>query len=153
MSPGTLKHIICAVRGSPESRATVTRAVDLSLEHNASLTFLHVVDTEFLEHATIAPLSVVYQELVSMVRFAMLILCDRAQRRGVKEVDYLVLEGNFRKQIRQFTNETQADLLIMGEPSNGPGRNALKQDELKQFIQEIEQDGNIRIMQVAKDQV
>jgi nucleotide-binding universal stress UspA family protein len=149
MSPDTVKHIVCAVRGRPESRTTVTRAVDLALEHQAHLTFLHMIDAEFLEHATVAPLSVVYKELVEMARFAMLILCDRAQRRGVRTVDYIVMEGNIRKQLRQFAIDTQADLMIMGAPTPGPGKNVFKQEELKQFIREMEQESNLRIIQIA----
>ena len=30
-----IKHIICAVRGQPNGIETVTRAIDLALEHNA----------------------------------------------------------------------------------------------------------------------
>jgi nucleotide-binding universal stress UspA family protein len=149
MSFDDLKHIVCAVRGRPESRITVSRAVDLALEHQAHLTFLHVIDAEFLEHATVAPLSVIYAELVEMARFAMLVLCDRAQRRGVQEVDSIVLEGDIRKQLRQFALETQADLMIMGTPTPGPGKNIFKEEELKRFIREMEQWGNIRIMQVS----
>jgi nucleotide-binding universal stress UspA family protein len=149
MSSEGLKHIVCAVRGRPGSRITVTRAVDLALEHQARLTFLHVIDAEFLEHATVAPLSVIYTELVEMARFAMLVLCDRAQRRGVQEVDHIVLEGDIRKQLRQFAVDTQADLMIMGTPTPGPGKNIFKVEELKQFIREMVQWGNIRIMQVS----
>jgi hypothetical protein len=102
MSPDTVKHIVCAVRGRPESRTTVTRAVDLALEHQAHLTFLHMIDAEFL-----------------------------------------------RKQLRQFAIDTQADLMIMGAPTPGPGKNVFKQEELKQFIREMEQESNLRIIQIA----
>jgi nucleotide-binding universal stress UspA family protein len=149
MLPDAVKHIVCAVRGRLESRATVTRAVDLALDYHARLTFLHVIDAEFLEYATVAPLSVVYKELVEMARLAMLILCDRAQRRGVSEVNYLVLEGNIRKQLRQFAIDTHADLMIMGTPSSGPGKNAFKREALIQFIREMEHEGNLRIIQVT----
>ena len=149
MSTEVIKHIVCAVRGHPESRTTVTRAVDLALQHQARLTFLHVIDAEFLEHATVAPLSVVYKELVEMARFAMLILCDRAQRRGVGEVDYLVLEGDIRKQLHQYAIDTQADLMIMGTPVPGTGKNIFKQEELQRLISEMEQWGDVRIIQVS----
>ena len=79
----------------------------------------------------------------------MLVLCDRAQRRGVQEVDHIVMEGDIRKQLRQFATETQADLMIMGTPTPGPGKNIFKVEELKRFIAEMEQWGNIRIMQVS----
>ncbi|MFZ2095365.1 MAG: universal stress protein [Anaerolineales bacterium] len=130
----TIEHILCAVRGRSESRKTVSTAIDLALEQHARLTFLHVIDAEFLEYATVAPLSVVYNELVEMARFAMLILCDRAERRGVDMVDYIVLEGNIRKQLRQFVIDTHADLMIMGSPSQGPGKNVFKQEELRQLL-------------------
>ena len=39
--------------------------------------------------------------------------------------------------------------MIMGAPAPGPGKNVFKQDELKQFIHELEQEGNLRIIQVA----
>jgi nucleotide-binding universal stress UspA family protein len=149
MSSDAIKHIVCAVRGHPGSRSTVTHAVDLALEQHASLTFLHVIDAEFLEYATVASLSVVYKELIEMARFAMLILCDRAERRGVSEVNYIVLEGNLRKQLRQYAIDTHADLMIIGAPSKGPGKAVFKQDELTQFIQEMEQAGSITIIQVA----
>ena len=38
------RHIICAVRGGPEGRATVTHAIELALEAGARLTFFRVMD-------------------------------------------------------------------------------------------------------------
>ena len=106
MSEKNIRHIVCAVRGRPASRETVTKAIELALEHDARLTFLHIMDAEFMEHATVGPLSVIYQELKDMGEFTMMILVDRAQRRGVKEVDYVLREGNIIKQIRRFAIET-----------------------------------------------
>jgi nucleotide-binding universal stress UspA family protein len=143
------QHVICAVRGGPESRDTVTRAIDLSLEHAARLTFFHVMDADFLEHATVGPLSVVYHELVEMGTFAMLILCDRARRRGVAQVDYVVQEGNIRKRLRQFAVETHAEVMVMGQPTRSPGRNVFKADEFGGFVEELEREGNLHVIQVT----
>jgi hypothetical protein len=63
-------------------------------------------------------------------------------------VDDIVLEGDIRNQLHQFVVDTQADLLIMGTPTPGPGKNIFKQEELKQFIGEMEQWGAIQIIQV-----
>jgi nucleotide-binding universal stress UspA family protein len=143
------KNIICAVRGGPESRDTVTRAIDLALESGAALTFFHVIDAEFLEYATIGPLSVVYTELVEMSRFAMLILCDRAQRRGVTQVDTIVREGNIRKQLHQFAVETHAEVMVIGQPIRSPGRNVFRATEVGTFVSELEQAGNLKVIQVT----
>ena len=114
MSKSKPQYIVCAVRGGPESRETVTQAINLALEFEARLTFLHIVDAEFLEYATIGPLSVVYHELKEMSTFSMLILCDRAQRRGVQQVDYVLLEGNIREGLIRHVNETKAEMMVMG---------------------------------------
>ena len=143
------KHVICAVRGGAESRDTVTRAIELALESGTRLTFLHVMDAEFLQHATVGPLSVVYNELAEMGTFAMMILRDRAQRRGVTEVDYVVREGNIRKQLLQFAIETHAEVLVMGYPTRGPGRNVFEAGELDAFMAELERQGHIRVIQVT----
>jgi nucleotide-binding universal stress UspA family protein len=143
------KHIICAVRGGAESRDTVTHAIELALEGGARLTFLHVMDAEFLQHATVGPLSVVYSELVEMGNFAMMILRDRAQRRGVTEVDYVVREGNIRKQLLQFAIATHAEVLVMGRPTRSPGRNVFEAGELNAFVTKLEREGRIRVVQVT----
>lgn len=142
------RHIVCAVRGGPESRETVTQAINLALEHGARLTFFHVMDAEFLEYATIGPLSVVYRELEEMGKFTMLILCDRARRRGVQQVDYEVREGNIRRQLLGFARETEADLMVMGCPRRSLGRNVFRPEEFATFVAQMEEEGGFRVVTV-----
>ncbi|NIV33734.1 MAG: universal stress protein [Anaerolineae bacterium] len=146
------RHIICAVRGGPESRETVTWAIALALESGAQLTLFRVLDAEFLGHATIGPLSVVYRELIEVGQFAMLILCDRAQRRGVENVDCVVREGNVRKQLREFAIETHADLLVMGRPVRSPGSNTFKPAEFDSWVAELEKESGLRVLVVSPSQ-
>lgn len=138
MTSDVPRRIVCAVRGGPESRYTVTHAIDLALQHDAHLTFFRVMDAEFLTHATIGPLSVVYRELTDMAEFAMIILCDRARRRGVARVDSIVREGNIRRQIRQLIVEDRAEFLVMGRPVRSPGSNVFKPAEFDAFVSELE---------------
>jgi nucleotide-binding universal stress UspA family protein len=145
-APG--KHIVCAVRARPRSVETVTRAVDLALQTGAKLTFVYVVDAEFQAHATIGPLSIVYRELVEMSQFVMLILCDRARRRGVQDVDYIIRQGNVRKQLLQVVAELQPHVLVVGSPATGPVRPAFKPSELEAFIAELEQAGHLEVVLV-----
>lgn len=145
MTSEETKRIICAVRGGPESRDTVTHAVDLALESGARLTFFRVMDAEFLEHATVGPLSVVYRELREMAKFALLILCDRARRRGVTQVDCVVREGNIQKQLRQFLGESSVDVLVVGRPTRSPGSNVFKPRELELFVAELEREQDLHV--------
>lgn len=148
MSDKKIKHVICAVRGGPESRTTVSHAIGLALKHTARLTFLHVLDAEFMGYATVGPLSLIYSELVEMGTFAMLILCDRAQRRGVEQVDFVVREGNIRTQLNQFVVETKADLMVVGEPTRSPGKNVFKPNQFQSFAAALEVAGHLQIVTV-----
>ena len=149
MTEDTPQHIICAVRGSPQSRATVTRAIDLALEGQARLTFFYAVDAEFKGRAAVGvPLAAIYRALVQMAEFSMLILCDRAERRGVKDVDYIIREGNIRKQLLEFASETRADTLVMGWPVRGPGRPTFKVKKFEAFVAELKEVGNLRLVLV-----
>ena len=138
-----VEHIVCAVRGSPQSRATITRAIDLALEHDARLTFFYAVDVEFLSRTTVrGPLSVVYRELIDMSEFTMLILKDRAERRGVAQVDFTIREGDVRTQLLDLVREMQPEVLVLGWPLRGAGRPRFRPDEIMAFVTELEREGN-----------
>ena len=133
------EHIVCAVRGGPESRETVSHAIELALARDARLTFLQVMDAEFLDHATVAPLSIIYRELQNMAQFTGRILCDRAERKGVEEVSCLVRTGNIQRQIREFAAEEEVDLLVMGRPVRSPGSNVFRPVQLDAFVAALQE--------------
>lgn len=150
MTENKTEQIICAVRGGKESRETVTRAIDLALEHDARLTFFHVMDAEFLGAATpmLSSIRTVYQQLHEMGEFTLMILRDRAERRGVAQVDSLVREGNIRKQLSLFATETHADVLVMGRPVRTPGNNVFKPAEFDSFVAQLEEETHLKIITV-----
>ena len=152
MNPREPSRIICAVRGGPESRETVTHAIDLALQLGARLTFFRAMDAEFLNHATIGPLRVVYGELREVAKFAMLILCDRARRRGVTDVDYVVSEGNVREKLRLQAAEASGAILVMGRPVRSPGSNIFKREDFDDFIRMLEQESNVQVISVSPPQ-
>jgi nucleotide-binding universal stress UspA family protein len=142
-------YILCPVRGGPESRDTVTKAIDLALEKDARLVFFHIVDAEFLGSSGFRqPIKVIYSELKEMSQFVMLVLKDRAERRGVKQVDIVIREGNVRKQLQRAAVETHASVIVMGKPVRSPGSNNFKLKEFEGFVEELEKMGDIRIMMV-----
>ena len=144
-----IKQILCAVRGGPESRETVTYAIDMALETGARLTFFHAMDAEFLGQAAIGrTLSGIYNELHEMGKFTMLILVDRAQRRGVEQVNYIVREGNIRKQLIQIAVETKAEIMIVGRPTRSPTSNVFKVGEIEDFANELAKEGSLKVVVV-----
>lgn len=153
MKDNIIRHIICAVRGQPESRATVTRAIDLALEHDARLTFSLVIDAEFIGQAapTLTSLQAAYRQLEDMGEFSMLILCDRAQRRGVKQANYHIRKGNIPEQLRQLALETDAEMMILGRPLRGVGGSVFTPAEFDSFIESLEQETGLQVVQVVHD--
>ena len=144
-------HIICAVRGVPKSRETATRAIDLALENKARLTFVHVTNLEFLGSATpiMTPIGSVQKQLQDLSKFTMMVLCDRASRRGVQEVDYIVRMGQLYQHLWQVLSEIQPDMLVIGQPIGRPADSAsLIPDELSSFIEDIEQNLKIQVIPV-----
>ena len=141
-------QIVCAVRGGPESRETVKRAIALALESGARLTFFHVMDAEFLGHATHGSLRVVYRELREMGEFVMLILCDRARALGVVQVDHVQREGNIRVQLAKLSRETGAELLVIGRPAAGSTNPLFEAKGFDAFVAELEQGGALRVIAV-----
>lgn len=146
-------HVLCAVRGRPESRETATRAIDLALEHEADLTFIHVMDAEFLGRATptLSPLKMVYEQLEQMGEFAMQILCDRATRRGVEQVAYILEKGNVPKRLREIVRDLDADALVIGRSVRGPGKSVFTPDQFDAFIAKIEEEVGLEVIQVEMD--
>ncbi len=144
-----IKQILCAVRGGPESRETVTHAINMALETGAKLTFFYAMDAEFLGQAAMGrTLSGIYSELMEMGKFALLILVDRAQRRGVENVDFIIREGNVRKQLKQIAIDTHAEIMILGRPTRGPTYNIFKMGEMESFADELALEGGLKVIVV-----
>jgi nucleotide-binding universal stress UspA family protein len=83
-----------------------------------------------------------------MSEFMMMLLVDRAQRRGVVKADYVVEEGNVRKQLRDFAIETEAQILVMGRPSKPLGRSVFDPEDLQGFVAELETVAHIQVVLV-----
>jgi nucleotide-binding universal stress UspA family protein len=145
-----IEHILCAVRGRPENRETVTRAIDLALQHNCLLTFVHITDADFMALATptLSSLRIINQQLEEMGEFIMLILVDRATRRGVSKVNYIVCIGKFKKELLKVITHTQADLLVIGRPVGRRGSDLFKNDEFDDFMAELKRENGIKIVTV-----
>jgi nucleotide-binding universal stress UspA family protein len=151
MASGKIRHILCAVLGKPTSRTTVTKAIDLALEHGARLTFAHVINVDFLASATpsMTPLRSVYNQLRELGEFSMLILCDRAQRRGVTNVDHVIREGQILPQLSLLIQEMQPDVFVVGKPKAGASISSpLSWPDIEAFLTDLEANQSIQVVAV-----
>lgn len=136
-----IRHIVCAVRGQVHSRATVSRAIDLALAHGARLTFVHVIDAEFLAYATVGIPRLMLQELRSMGEFLMVILKERAERRGVAQVDTALLEGHFDRALLTYLQRQSAEMVVLGAIGPSRGANALSSQEFEALVDALRTRG------------
>ena len=143
-------RILCAVRGQPASRSTAQRAIDLSLEKDAELTFLLVIATAVLTRAAPlkAPLRVVYQQLESMGEFSLALLQDRAQRQGVEKAATLTRRGMPGEVILEVVKELSPDILVLGEPVADEPRAIFKPEEFQDFVKNLGEAGQVEIVVV-----
>jgi nucleotide-binding universal stress UspA family protein len=151
MIANKIRHILCAVLGTPASRTTVTQAIDLASEHNARLTFVHVINAEFLASAapTMTSLRTVYNQLRELGEFSMLILCDRANRRGVENADYILREGQILPQLRVAISEIQPDIFIIGKPLEAElATHSIPPEDIESFIDDIEKNLGVTVLPV-----
>ncbi len=118
-----IQHIVCAVRGLPESYKTVSAAITLAKEQAARLTFLLILDAEFLGTSApvIGSLATVRRQLTQLGEFTLLSLCDEAERRGVPRVSGVVRLGDFASELRTYLGESHADVLVMSRLPVGVG--------------------------------
>lgn len=165
MSCGPIQHIICAVRGGPESQETANSAMDLALKAGARLTFFHVVDSGCLDCGDIARTEpgygAAYREYLEQAESAMAALSTRARQRGVTHVDFVLREGDTRQELRRLAVETDAELLVLGHPAHGAvhgaghgagvdsERSVFSEDEFHQFLAELDFGGELRTIQVT----
>ena len=144
-----IRHIICAVRGGLASQATADRAIDLASEAGAKLTFLHVVDPGCLDCGDVAMTSAAYREFVAKAESTLHTLSDHAHRRGVDEVDLILQEGDTRQRLRQMAVETDAELMVLGQPRLGTARSVFTRKEFHEFLAELDLGGDLRTVRVT----
>ncbi|MFQ5594517.1 MAG: universal stress protein [Anaerolineae bacterium] len=145
-------RIVCPARGGQGSRPAVNRAIRLAKERNADLTFLFVVDVEFLSYATVGRLSVIQRQLRDMGEFIMATLQAKARESGVI-ADYAVLEGEVREQIRKYLEENPVDTLVMGRPIEETEVAVFNAGTVSNFAAALEREAGIEVILIGQQDV
>ena len=134
--------IICATRGGEGSEPTVQGAIELARERGLGLTFLYIVDLNFMKYTTAGHTSLVAEELRKMGEFIMLTLVEQAQKKGV-EANFATRKGRFRDELMRYLEETRPATLVLGRPK--PGTAYLDAGSLDRLIQEIKEQTGVSV--------
>ncbi len=147
------RKVLCAVRGQLESQATAKRAISIALEHQASLHYCYILDLEFMKDAspTLSPIRHVYRELEDMSEFALSILAEKTQQRGVGDVDYSILKGDVPETLIEFSEYIGADVIVMGTPIKSMGKNVFTPHQFDAFVEKIRDETGIDVVEVRPE--
>lgn len=138
-----MSKILCATRGGEASYRTQDEAIQLARQRDASLIFLYVADTHFLDK-TAAPIVVdVDNELHNMGEFILAIARERAERQEVS-VQTVCRSGRVRDEIKAVAREEGVDIVVLGRPAGDTDAFAL--GELEAFAAEIEAETGSQVV-------
>jgi nucleotide-binding universal stress UspA family protein len=141
-------HIVCAARGGRRIQPSVNRAIELACGTTARLTFLYILDVEFMKATMLGHVDFVFDELDKMGEFMMIRLCEYATERGCVSADYAIRHGGVREQIQKYLLETQPDLLVLGRPqaeSHDEAPAAFEDEGIVRFAEEITQKTGVKV--------
>lgn len=128
--------IVCAIRGGPESQASIHRAIRLAQETSEPLHFLYVINVEFLTQTNIGQAHLVAEELRQMGEFILLLAQSKAEEQGVK-AHVEIRQGDVLEQVFALCQELDATYVVLGRPKPGGEGGVLSNDHLERFTGRI----------------
>jgi len=137
--------IVCAIRGGPNSRVTIDKAIAVAQESGLPLYFLYVVNLDFMTHTTSTRVHTISEEMRQMGEFILLSAQTTASQSGV-EAEGVVRQGNVREEIVGLCHELDADYLILGRPQVEREDTVFTQALLSQFVERTEAQTGARVV-------
>lgn len=145
-----IRNIVCAVRGTPESFKTVNAAIDIASAQEARLTFLLILNAEFLgtSQPVMGSLKTVHRQLTALGEFTMLSLCDEAEQRGVNRVSGVVRLGDFRTELRTFLIESHADVLVVSLLQQDLIDDELPAEDFETYLNQLQEELGVKLQPI-----
>jgi nucleotide-binding universal stress UspA family protein len=137
--------IICAVRGGPNSQATIEKAISLAIEVKLPLNFLYVVNLDFLTRTEISKTHTISDQLTQMGEFILLSAQQKAEARGVK-AGAIIRQGNVVEVIIEVAREIEADYFVLGMPVGDEEKNVFLLDRIKDLEETIERESGATVV-------
>jgi nucleotide-binding universal stress UspA family protein len=140
-----MSGIVCAIRGGPNSQATIDRAIALAHDTNLPLHFLYVVNLDFLSRTSSSRVHTISREMRQMGEFILLTAQAKAAAQGIP-AQGLIRQGNVGQEIVDLCHEFGADYLVLGRPEVQQEESIFTQDLLQEFIKQTEAQTGARVV-------
>jgi K+-sensing histidine kinase KdpD len=137
--------IVCAIRGGPESQATIVKAVALAQETDLPLHFLYVVNRDLLSSASSNRARAMSKHIRQMGKAVLHTAQVMASAQGVRARG-LVRQGKVGDEIASLCHDLGAGYLILGRPQAQRGKNVFSEALLAQFIERIEKQTEAKVV-------
>lgn len=116
----SMTTILCPTRGGPASVPAQEWAIDLARKMDASLIFLYVSNTHFLDRFSYPRSVDVSAELDELGEFLLAMAQDRAENAGVA-TQTIVRQGEFREQLADVIREHSVSVVVIGQSRQNTG--------------------------------
>ncbi len=146
-----MASIVCAIRGGPQSRPTIDKAINLADSLSLPLYFLFVVNLDFLSHSITTRTQSISKEMHQMGMFILLTAQSLAEARSV-HAERVVRHGNVAEEIISLSCEVEANYVVLGSPVKEHEENVFSQDRLRDFTQRIEAESGAEVVLVKVDE-
>lgn len=108
-----MSAVLTAIRGGPESEATLERAASLARTHDLPLHLLYVVNLDFLSQVTGGHIPTADEELTELGRFILDMAATRLADTGLP-VETHIRHGRVYQQVIELANELGAEFVVVG---------------------------------------
>lgn len=137
--------IVCGVTGSAHAQKAALEAAALAKQHSARLTYVYVVDTEFLKSGVGGMSTGIAQKGLEHLGTHILDYAGQlAQSQGVTPKK-IVRSGKVLEVIKQVMQEEKADLLVLGHEERTFFEKTMFKGNVEDHVDELKQQTGIEV--------
>lgn len=140
-----MSGIVCAVRGGPNCRSTVTQAITLAKNTHLPLYFLYVVNLDSLPYAHSGHMHAISEKMHQMGQAVLFAVQNKASALGIVS-GAMVRQGNVGAEILDLCRDLDADYVILGRPGGHQRENIFTRDSLKRLSQQIDREVGAQVV-------
>jgi nucleotide-binding universal stress UspA family protein len=140
-----MSGILCATRGGSASEATVDSAIDLAKETGLPLSFLYVVNLDFLSRTSSSRVRTIKEEMSQMGESILLEAQDEARSRGIA-AKRLIRHGEVGDEIVKICRDLGVDYLVLGRPEEEGLDNVFSRDSFPEFVRNLESQTGAQVV-------
>ncbi len=140
-----MSGIVCAIRGGPTCRPTITQAITLAESTHLPLCFLYVVNVDSLPYAQSGLVSTISDKMRQMGQAVLFAVQNKATALGIAS-EARVRQGDIGTEIINLCRDLGADYVILGRPGGHQGEDVFTSDSLDRLSQQIDREVGAQVV-------